>query len=120
MRTLNLLLDSSMAKKIDARNEPHNFEINFHPPIVLDPSKVYNGALKELVTMSYSWFNISEKYDNNTFKWKKKSDAEWEKVTIPDGMYDYKDLNHVFQVSTGKTADSKDIFQLYLYKQLSE
>ncbi|KAL9959462.1 hypothetical protein ACROYT_G032788 [Oculina patagonica] len=56
----------------------------------------------------------AEKY-NNKFKWKKKSDSEWNTVTIPDGMYDYKDLNDTFQSHTGKTDDSKNIFELYFY-----
>ncbi|KAL9981659.1 hypothetical protein ACROYT_G010394 [Oculina patagonica] len=56
-----------------------------------------------------------EKYNNNKFKWKKKSDSDWIDVTIPDGMYDYKDLNDAFQTLTGKTDDSKDIFELYFY-----
>ncbi|KAL9986604.1 hypothetical protein ACROYT_G000773 [Oculina patagonica] len=56
-----------------------------------------------------------EKYNNNKFKWKKKSDSDWIDVTIPDGMYDYKDLNDAFQTQTGKTDDSKNIFELYFY-----
>jgi len=115
MKHLNLLLNSSIAKKNDARNEPHDFKIHFTPPIVLDPSKRYKAAMNELVTMSYSWYNVSEKYNNNKFKWKKKSDSDWIDVTIPDGMYDYKDLNDAFQTLTGKTDDSKNIFELYFY-----
>ncbi|KAL9974368.1 hypothetical protein ACROYT_G011392 [Oculina patagonica] len=115
MKHLNLLLNSAIAKKSDARNEPHDFKIHFSPPIVLDPSKRYKAAMNELVTMSYSWYNVSEKYNNNKFKWKKKSDSDWIDVTIPDGMYDYKDLNDAFQTLTGKTDDSKDIFELYFY-----
>ncbi|KAL9954500.1 hypothetical protein ACROYT_G042048 [Oculina patagonica] len=83
--------------------------------IKADSSKRYKAALNELVTMSYSWFNVSEKYDNNKFKWKKKSDSDWITVTIPEGMYDYKDLNDAFQSHTGKTDDSKDIFKLYFH-----
>ncbi|KAL9978563.1 hypothetical protein ACROYT_G016096 [Oculina patagonica] len=56
-----------------------------------------------------------EKYKNNKFKWKKKSESDWTDVTIPDGMYDYKDLNDAFQTQTGKTDDSKNIFELYFY-----
>ncbi|KAL9954527.1 hypothetical protein ACROYT_G042077 [Oculina patagonica] len=115
MKHLNLLLNSAIAKKSDARNEPHNFQIHFDPPIDLDPAKRYKAALNELVTMSYSWFSVSEKYDNNKFKWKKKSDSDWVTVTIPEGMYDYKDLNDAFQSHTGKTDDSKDIFKLYFH-----
>ncbi|KAL9955047.1 hypothetical protein ACROYT_G042651 [Oculina patagonica] len=56
-----------------------------------------------------------EKYDNNKFKWKKKSDSDWIVATLPDGMYDYKDLNDAFQTLTGKTEDAKNIFELYFY-----
>ncbi|KAL9958711.1 hypothetical protein ACROYT_G035761 [Oculina patagonica] len=56
-----------------------------------------------------------KKYDNNKFKWKKKSDSDWIVATLPDGMYDYKDLNDAFQTLTGKTEDAKNIFELYFY-----
>ena len=55
----NLLLDSQLAKQNNANSKSHDFAINFDPPIALDPYKTYRAALNELVSMSYSWYNIN-------------------------------------------------------------
>ena len=70
----NLLLDSQLAKQNNANSKSHDFTINFDPPIALDPEKSYRAALNELVNMSYSWYNIAKRYNNNEFKWRKKTE----------------------------------------------
>ena len=114
----NLLLDSQLAKQNNANSKSHDFTVNFDPPIALDPEKSYRAALNELVNMSYSWYNIAKRYNNNEFKWRKKTE-EWKTVTIPDGMYDYKGLNTTIQSLIGrvdpKDEKSKFIFQLYFH-----
>ena len=114
----NLLLDSQLAKQNNANSKSHDFTINFDPPIALDPSKSYKAALNELVSMTYSWYNIAKRYNNNEFKWRKKTE-NWKTVTIPDGMYDYKGLNTTIQSLIGrvdpKDKKSKFIFQMYFH-----
>lgn len=66
--TINLLLDSSLAKRqkeIGLIKKPHDFTIYFEPPIFLDPTKNYKVALNKLITMSYSWYNFGKTYNNN-------------------------------------------------------
>ena len=114
----NLLLDSQLAKQKNTNSKSHDFTINFDPPIALEPFKKYKAALNELVSMSYSWYNIAKRYNNNVFKWRKKTE-NWKTVTIPDGMYDYKGLNTTIQSLIGrvdpKDEKSKFIFQLYFH-----
>ena len=114
----NLLLDSQLAKQNNANSKSHDFTIKFDPPIALEPSKSYKAALNELVSMTYSWYNIAKRYNNNEFKWRKKTE-NWKTVTIPDGMYDYKGLNTTIQSLIGrvdpKDEKSKFIFQLYFH-----
>lgn len=121
MRGLNLLLDSSLAKRNPngRKQVSEDFTIFFDPPIFLDPSKRYKAALDELVSMTYSWYNIAAVYNNNKFKWRKTSDVAWKTVTVPDGMYDYAELSKAIQAETG-TVDPNDktsdpIFTLYLH-----
>ena len=45
------------------------------------------------VTMTYSWHNISEQYQNNKIKYSLDGGTSWETVTFVDGMYTYSDLN---------------------------
>ena len=118
MSHFNLLLNSHLAKHNNASSRTHDFTINFDPPIILSPSKTYKAALNEVVTMSYSWYNIAKRYKNNEFKWRKKTE-NWKTVTIPDGMYDYESLNTTIQAFIGKVdpskKDSKFIFKMYFH-----
>ena len=65
--SFNLLLDSSLAKqqRNNHNQKSHDFTIYFNPPIELNPEKNYKAALNRLITMSYSWYNVAERYGNN-------------------------------------------------------
>ena len=69
----SLLLDSRLAKlqRSGANQKSHDFKIIFEPPVVLDSSRNYEAALDHLINMSYSWYNVAEKYGNNQFRWRK-------------------------------------------------
>ena len=73
--SFNLLLDSSLAKqqKNTHNQKSHDFRIYFNPPIELDREKNHKAALSRLITMSYSWYNVAERYGNNKIKWRKKT-----------------------------------------------
>ena len=115
--SLNLLLDSSLAKqqRTRGRQVSHDFTINFQPPIHLGSGN-YKAALNKLITMSYSWYNIDASFGNNKIRWRKKTE-EWQTLIFPNGMYDYKDINSFLQTQTGKVdskgKDSDFIFTLY-------
>ena len=68
MMTLNLLLDSSLAKlqRTGAAQVSHDFTINFQPPIKLDSGN-YKASLNKLITMSYSWYNIDDTLTTTKF-----------------------------------------------------
>jgi hypothetical protein len=116
--TVNLLLDSSLAKRQrNSHNQKsHDFTIYFNPPIELDQEKNYKAALNRLITMSYSWYNIAEAYGNNKIKWRKNTGA-WQTLTFPDGMYDYDGIKRFLQSKTGfvdPNDESKGrVFDLY-------
>ena len=60
-----------------------------------------NGAMKledsyvcmSDLSMYYSWFNITAKYGNNKFQYKRLSDSRTFDVVLPDGSYEIKDIN---------------------------
>ena len=115
--SLNLLFDSNLAKlqRTGDRQVSHDFTINFQPPIYLESGN-YKAALDELITMSYSWYNIDASYGNSKIRWRTKSE-EWQTLIFPNGMYDYDDINRFLQTQTGKIdpkdKDSDYIFTLY-------
>ena len=108
--SLSILLDSQLAKP----QKSHDFTIRFDEPIVLDKNKNYKAALNEVVTMSYSWYNVRASYGNNTLRWKNKTESAWKAITLPDGMYNYDDLTSFIQKQIGKTKDnSQELFTLF-------
>jgi len=89
--SLNLLLDSSLAKqqRTGERQVSHDFTINFQPPIHLGSGN-YKAVLNKLITMSYSWYNIDTSFGNNKIRWRKKTE-EWQTLIFPNGMYGYQE-----------------------------
>ena len=63
------------------------------------------------VTMTYSWHNISEQYQNNQIKYSPDGGISWQTVKFVDGMYTYSDLNdylHQYMKKKGHlTTDDK-------------
>ena len=83
MTILNLLLDSSLAKKTYNHNQKsHDFTIYFNQPIELNKNRIYKAALNELITMSCSCYNVRQTYNNYKVRRKKKTDAEWKDLVF--------------------------------------
>ena len=70
------------------------------PVLKLQNDMTYEIALDK-VTMTYSWHNISDQYQNNQIKHSTDGGTSWETVTFTDGMYTYSDLND-YPLSTSK------------------
>ena len=75
----------------------------------MDKNKNYKAALNEVVTMRY---NVRASYGNNTLRWKNKKESAWKTISLPDGMYNYDDLNSFIQKQIGKKNDSQ-LFTLF-------
>ena len=69
-------------------------------------------------TMTYSWHNISDQYQNNEIKYSPDGGTSWETVKFVDGMYTYSDLNdylHQYMKEKGhKTTDAKKEYVYYI------
>ena len=70
--SLQIILDSQIAKLQNPNQKSHDFTIRFDPPIVLGRNKNYKVALDQVFTMPYSWYNIRSAYG---LRWKKKTDS---------------------------------------------
>ena len=96
--------------------------------------KLQNDMTHEIaldkVTMTYSWHNISEQYQNNQIKYSPDGGTSWATFKFVDGMYTYSDLHdylHQYMKKKGhlttddKTGDKYHInltFVLSTYKIL--
>ena len=59
---------SSINREKTGENRPDNFLIKFNPPLQLDRELNHSLAIDRL-TMTYSWYNIRSRYNNNTIKY---------------------------------------------------
>ncbi len=74
---------------ITVDSKESDFEVYFKDPIPITPT--HEIGLTS-ATFWYSWYNISDDFDNNTLKLL--HEGNWEKYTIPDGNYDSENLNY--------------------------
>ena len=86
-----IVLSSEVARAHDENNTPSNFTVRFSRPLVLDKNKRYIVGLDSLNTMTYSWHNISDEYDNKRIRYN--NGTEWKDIIFQDGSYSYTDIN---------------------------
>ena len=109
---------SSVDRQKIGKNKAEDFTIKFNPVLKIQNNMTHKLALDK-VTMTYSWHNISDQYNNNTIKYSTDGGTSWETVTFVGGMYTYSDLNdyiHKYVDKKGhKTTDKNgDKFHINL------
>ena len=115
---------SSVDRQKIGKNEAEDFIIKIDPVLKLQNDMTHEIALDK-VTMTYSWHNISDQYQNNKKKYSPAGGTSWETVKFIDGMYTYSDLNdylHQYMKQKGhKTTDAKkdDVYYINLTFVLS-
>lgn len=87
-------------------SKSHDFTIRFNPELVLEKNKKHFVAL-DSINMSYSWYNLSNTFNNNTIKYSHNSGTTWTTVTFPNGNYSYDDLNNYLQQVLSSNGHSK-------------
>ena len=83
---------SSVDRQKIGKNEAEDFIIKIDPVLKLQNDMTLEIALDK-VTMTYSWHNISDQYQNNKKKYSPAGGTSWETVKFIGGMYTYSDLN---------------------------
>ena len=104
-----------------ANSKSHDFTVRFNPSMKFDNNTDYLIAL-DSISMSYSWYNVSSEYNNNTLKYSQDSGKSWHTITLSNGNYSYEELNNYIQreiESNGHTKDGISIeFVSSLFKVL--
>ena len=115
---------SSVKRQKIGQNKAEDFIIKFNPVLKLQDDMRHEMALDK-VTMTYSWHNISDEYQNNPKKYSPDGGTSWQTVKFVDRMYTYSDLNdylHEYMKKKGhKTTDANkhDVYYIYLIFVLS-
>ena len=100
---------SSVNRQKIGQNKAEDFIIKFDPVLKLQNGMKHEMALDK-ITMTYSWHNITDEYQNNQIKYSPDGGTSWKTVTFVNGMYSYSDINdyiHDRMKENGhKTTDS--------------
>ena len=121
----HLILSSFRAKR-QANNynqKANDFTIYLDQPLFLDPNKNYEMALDEIITMTYSWYNIATSFSNTKIRYRKTvgSDTSFKNIEFPNGMYSYTDIDNYLKNTTGKDGDDYPLsvtFDLSLFRAI--
>ena len=77
---------SSVNRQKIGQNKAGDSIIKFDPVLKLPHDMTHEIALDK-VTMTYSWYNIADQFQNNQMKYSPDGGTSWETVKFVDGMY---------------------------------
>ena len=94
-----LILSSHSVKNKNC-NKPSDFTIKYTNAIILDPNRQYELGLDRIVSMSFTWFNITRELNNQKIRYSSDSGANWTELTLNPGVWNYVDFDHYFKDNT--------------------
>ena len=102
------LILSSHSVKNQNGNKPSDFTIKYTNPIILDPNRQYEIGLNRIISMSFTWFNITSELNNQKIRFSSDSGANWKELVFNPGVWNYIDFNTFLKDNT-KTGTASNI-----------
>ena len=110
---LSLVLSSHNVKK-QTKNKPSDFTIRYTQPIILDPNRQYELGLGRIISMSFTWFNITSELDNQKIKYSSDGGKTWKDITFPSGTWNYVGFNDFIKEKTKTKTSDKTSYPITL------
>ena len=88
-----IVLSSYFVKNKD-NNKPENFVTDFVRPIILDSNHEYMIGLNRITSMSFTWYNINARYNNQLIRYSKDTGSTFTNIAFPSGVWNYKAINY--------------------------
>ena len=95
-----LVLSSHNVEKKNNKNKPNDFTIRFTQPIILDTNREYELGLDKIISMSFTWFNITSELNNQKIKYSSDDGKTWKDITFPPGTWNYFGFNDFIKKNT--------------------
>ena len=108
------LVLSSHSVKNKNGNKPGDFTIKYTNPITLDPNRQYELGLNRIISMSFSWFNITQELNNQKIRFSSDSGTNWTELTFNPGVWNYVDFNNFIKDETKTGTSSNPSFPITL------
>jgi len=110
---LPLVLSSHNVKK-QTKNKPSDFTIRYTQPIKLNPNIQYEIGLDRIITMSFTWFNITLGLNNQKIKYSSNNGSTWKDLTFPPGTWNYISFNSYIKEKTKVVTQSTTSYPITL------
>ena len=101
------LILSSHSVKSKNGNKPSDFTIKYTNPIRLNPNRQYELGLDRIVSMSFTWFNITQELNNQKIRFSSDSGTNWTELIFNPGVWNYVDFNNFLKDNT-KTGTARN------------
>ena len=98
---------SSHSVKDRNGNKPSDFIIEYNNPIILDPNRQYEIGLDRIISMSFTWFNVTKELNNQKIRYSTDSGANWTEIIFNPGVWNYVDFDNLIKERT-KTGTSSN------------
>ena len=106
---------SSYSVKNKDNNKPENFVTDFVRPIILDSNHEYMIGLNRITSMSFTWYNINARYNNQLIRYSKDTGSTFTNIAFPAGVWDYTNINqHIREVTVIKQENKEDEYPINL------
>ena len=108
------LILSSHSVKNQNGNKPSDFTIKYTNPIILDPNRKYEIGLNRIISMSFTWFNITSELNNQKIRFSSDSGANWKELVFNPGVWNYIDFNTFLKDNTKTGTASNPVYPISL------
>jgi len=108
-----LVLSSHKIKK-GTKNKPSDFTMRYNRPIILDANKQYEIGLVRIISMSFTWYNITSNLDNQKIRYSSDAGKTWTDITFPPGTWNYVGFNNVIKENTKIKISDKTSYPITL------
>ena len=83
-------------------------------PIILDPNRQYELGLDRIVSMSFTWFNVTQDLNNKKIRFSSDSGVNWTELILNRGVWNYVDFNNFLKDNTKTGTASNPSFPVTL------
>ena len=94
------LILSSHSVKNKNGNKPGDFTIKYINPIILNPNRQYEIGLNRIISMSFTWFNVTKELNNQKIRYSSDNGANWTDLILRSGVWNYVDFNNYLKDKT--------------------
>ena len=108
-----LVLSSHTVKGISG-NKPSDFTIKYRNPIILDSNRQYEIGLDRIISMSFTWFNITKELNNQKIRYSSDNGTKWTDIIFSPGVWNYIDFDNLIKEKTKTGAANNPSYPINL------